>query len=338
MRRDHDKPVYVGQPWRVVLRDLDVDVRAVLRRAGQPSNLFDGAGSWISVDDFYDLFDATEAEAGGPEVAVRAGGVVSAELFDAAYFAAICSPDLTTALTRLGEHMQLVGPFLLDVEVTAAETVARYRCKHRPDVARGLGLSQLAFMVALARRATRHEIVPRRVTVVGPVDELGNCAEFFGCDVVGGEAYEVAFSAFDARRPFLTRNDEMWETFQPGLRRRAVEAGEFRSTRAEVEEALFVLLPSGRSAMSDVASELGIGARTLQRRLAAEGTSWLDVLNGTRERLARHYFASTELNATEIGFLLGFADPNSLFRAFHRWTGTTPESWRSEVRAADARS
>ena len=142
------------------------------------------------------------------------------------------------------------------------------------------------------------------------------------------------FSAFDARRPFLTRNDEMWETFQPGLRRRAAEAGDYRSVRAEVEEALFVLLPSGRAAMRDVASELGIGERTLQRRLADEGTSWLDVLNGTRERLARHYLASTDLNATEISFLLGFADPNSLFRAFHRWTGTTPESWRAEVRSS----
>ena len=333
MRRDRDKPVYVGQPWRVVLRDLELNAEAVLRRAGQPSNLFDGDGSWISVDDFYALFDATEVEAGGPDVAVRGGAVLSAELFDPAYFAAICTPDLTTALTRLGEHMQLVGPFLLDVETSAAETTARYRCKQRPEVARGLGLSQLAFMVALARRATRHEIVPRRVTVDGPADDLGTCSEFFGCDVVGGDFFEVAFSAFDARRPFLTRNDEMWETFQPGLRRRAAEASEFRSTQAEVEEALFALLPSGRAAMSDVATELGIGSRTLQRRLAAEDTSWLDVLNGTRERLAQYYFESTDLNATEISFLLGFADPNSLFRAFLRWTGTTPESWRAEVRS-----
>jgi AraC-like DNA-binding protein len=333
MRRSHNKPVYVGQPWRVVLRDLGLDAKAVLQRAGQPSGLFDGQGSWISVDDYYKLLDAAEAEAGGPEVAIRAGQVVSVELFDPAYFAAMCSPSLTTALARLGEHMQLVGPFLLDVEIGTAEVTARFSCKRRPDVSRVLGLSQLAFFVALARRATRHEIVPIRVTVIGSVDDLGRCAEFFGCEVISGDVFEVSFDTFDASRPFLTRNDEMWETFQPGLRRRAAEAGEYRSVRDEVEEALFVLLPSGRAAMSDVASELGIGGRTLQRRLAAEGTSWLDVLNSTRERLARYYFESTQLNVTEVSFLLGFADPNSLFRAFHRWTGTTPESWRSELRS-----
>lgn len=334
MRSEHTKSVWVGQPWRVVLRDLELDEQAVLRRAGQPSRLFEGDGSWISVDEYYALFDAVDAEADDPTIAVRGGTALSAELFDPAYFAAICSPDLNAALTRLGEHMRLVGPFSLEVEVTAFETSVRYRCKHRPDVARGLGISQLAFLVALARRATRHRVVPKRVTVAGPVDDLGGCEEFFGCVLVGGEVYSVVFDAFDAKRPFLTHNEEMWEAFEPGLRRRMAEAGERRSTTEEVEQALFELLPSGRSGMTDVARELGIGSRTLQRRLASEGTGWLHVLNQTRERLARHYFQSTDLSPTQVSFLLGFEDPNSLFRAFQRWTGTTPEVWRAEARTA----
>ncbi len=39
------------------------------------------------------------------------------------------------------------------------------------------------------------------------------------------------------------------------------------------------------------------------------------------------------MSPAEVSFLLGFEDPNSLFRAFHRWTGTTPEAWRAETRA-----
>lgn len=335
MRSEQTKSVWVGQPWRVVLRDLELDERAVLRRTGQPARLFEGAGTWISVDDFYALFDAVEAEAGDPAVAVRGGAVLSAELFDPAYFAAICSPDLNAALTRLAEHMRLVGPFGLDVEIASEGTRVRYRCKHRPDMARGLGLSQLAFLVALARRATRHRVVPTRVTVAGPADELSGCEEFFACPLAGGADYMVVFDPVDAKRPFLTHSEEMWAAFEPGLRRRMAEAGERRSTTEEVEQALFELLPSGRSGMTDVARELGIGSRTLQRRLASEGTSWLGVLNQTRERLAKHYFESTELSPTQVSFLLGFEDPNSLFRAFQRWTGTTPESWRTGVRTVE---
>lgn len=332
LRSEHAKSVYVGQPWRIMLRDLDLDERVVLRRAGQPPGLFDGDGSWISVDDYYAIADAVEAEAGDPTVALQAGQIVSAELFDPAYFAAICSQDLNAALCRLSEHMELVGPFALDVEVEADQTTVRYRCKHRPDLARALGLSQLAFLVALARRATRYEVQPRRITVDAPADDLGGCQAFFGCPVVEDDAWTVVFDAFDARRPFLTHNEEMWQTFEPGLRRRMAEAGARRSTTEEVEEALLELLPSGRSRMADVSRELGIGSRTLQRRLASEGTSWVEVLNQTRERLALYYFGSTDLSATEVGFLLGFNDPNSLYRAFHRWTDTTPEAWRAEAR------
>ncbi|MCP4941920.1 MAG: helix-turn-helix transcriptional regulator [Planctomycetaceae bacterium] len=92
------------------------------------------------------------------------------------------------------------------------------------------------------------------------------------------------------------------------------------------------LLPSGRTQIEDVARELALSKRSLQRRLAEEGTTWLEVLNGARERLARHYLKTTGLGVSEISFLLGFDDPNSLFRAFQRWTGSTPEAWRAQHR------
>jgi AraC-like DNA-binding protein len=332
MRRDPAKPVYVGRAWHVVLRDLGLNESAVLQRAGLPAGLFGGDGSWVSLDDYYALGEATEAEAGDAAVAVRAGAIVSIELFDPAYFAAICSPDLHTALCRLSAYMRLVGPFALDVEDGNGTVQVRFRCKVRPDVARPIGLSQLAFLVALGRRATRHHIVPRRVTADGPTDGLDTSSDFFGCRIESADRWSVEFDALDGRRPFLTRNDELWETYEPALRRNMTEADVHRPVSHEVEELLIEFLPSGRTAMSDVAGELGIGRRTLQRRLASEGTSWLEVLSGTRERLARYYFESTDLNATEVGFLLGFEDPGSLFRAFHRWTGTTPEIWRAEVR------
>lgn len=333
-RPDRLRPMHVGAALRVVLRDLGIDEMAVIRRAGQPPSLLDGDGSQVSLDDFQALCDAVEAEAGGPAIGVSAGTAASTELFDPALFAAICSPDLRTALERMSEFKRAVGPFSLDVETDAASTTLRYRSKHPPDLPRLYGLSQLVFYVAFARRATRCEIAPRSVTAPGPVAELGAYGDYFGRPVTEGSHYTVSFAAFDARRPFLTHNDAMWRTFEPGLRRQMSAAGEHRPMRERVSEALFEQLPSGRAQIGEVAHELGIGSRTLQRRLAGEGTSWLEVLNETRERLARHYLATTELNPTEISLLLGFGDPNSLFRAFHRWTGTTPESWRAASRAA----
>ncbi|MEM7443942.1 MAG: helix-turn-helix transcriptional regulator, partial [Pseudomonadota bacterium] len=81
-----------------------------------------------------------------------------------------------------------------------------------------------------------------------------------------------------------------------------------------------------------VAGRLAISARTLQRRLSEEGTSFQQELNGIREELARHYLTNSHYSSAEISFLLGYDDPNSFIRAFHAWTGQTPERARPAPR------
>ena len=325
----NERTVHVGPAWRLLLRDLGVDELAVLRRAGLPVTTLEGEGAYISLDAYYRLHDALDEEARNPRIALEAGRVVSVELFDPALFSAVCSPDMNTAAERLGQFKRLVGAFSLDVEVGRAHTMVRFRCKHRPDLPATRGLSEMVFLVALIRRATSHEVVPHQIGVQHPLSDPAPYDAYFGCPIVQSDAYAVSFHAEDAARPFLTHNVRMWESFEPELRLRMAEGQRGRSTREQVESALLELLPSGRTEMKDAAKELGIGTRTLQRRLAAEETTWLNVLAETRERLARHYLRNTSMSPAEVSFLLGFEDPNSLFRAFHRWTGTTPESWRS---------
>lgn len=329
MRSQASKPVHVGGAWRLVLRDLGLDEVAILRRAGLSPTLFQGDGSYISLDDYYALHDVVEAESSDPAIALRAGSIVSVELFEPALFAAICSPDLNTAVYRLGQFKRLVGPFSLDVAIASNETTVRYRCTQRPDIPSLLELTETVFQVAFARRATRHEIAPRRVTVQRLPAALDAYEGFFGCRLTEDSACTVVFAAADARRPFLTHNARMWEAFEPSLRRRMTEIDAINSVADKVEAALFELLPSGRAQLSTVAKEFGMSGRTLQRRLAAERTTWLDVLDRTRRRLALHYLGTTRMGLAEVSFLLGFEDPNSLFRAFQRWTGTTPELWRA---------
>jgi len=146
-----------------------------------------------------------------------------------------------------------------------------------------------------------------------------------------GDVASVAFSAIDATRPFLTANDAMWQIFEPDLRKRLGDLDSDANISARVRSALLELLPGGQAGADAVAARLSMSKRTLQRRLAEEGGNFRVLVNDTRETLARHYLAHTELSSAEIGFLLGFEDPNSFFRAFHDWTGTTPEAVRQVV-------
>jgi AraC-like DNA-binding protein len=149
-----------------------------------------------------------------------------------------------------------------------------------------------------------------------------------------GASAGVTFSGADAVRPFLTANDEMWRVFEPELRRRLADLDRVESTTERVRATLLELLPAGRADAAAVARRLALSGRTLQRRLAEEGTTFQVVLDRTRLALARHYLRRPDVTVAEVAFLLGYDEPSSFYRAFHRWSGTTPH----QARAAGALS
>jgi AraC-like DNA-binding protein len=68
--------------------------------------------------------------------------------------------------------------------------------------------------------------------------------------------------------------------------------------------------------------------RTLQRRLHEENTSHQQLLDELRRELAQRYLREPTIAIGETAFLLGFSEPSAFHRAFKRWTGTTPGTFR----------
>lgn len=77
-----------------------------------------------------------------------------------------------------------------------------------------------------------------------------------------------------------------------------------------------------------VARDLGTSARTLQRRLADEATSFADILDRARHDRALALLENRDRTAGEVAFALGFRVTATFFRAFRRWTGLTPGEHR----------
>lgn len=98
--------------------------------------------------------------------------------------------------------------------------------------------------------------------------------------------------------------------------------------KGRVKAAVRESLASGEPSAAAIADALGMGMRTLQRRLAERGTSFATVVAQVREELAREYLREGSWSITEIAFALGFADVSSFSRAFRKWTGMSPSGWR----------
>ena len=80
-----------------------------------------------------------------------------------------------------------------------------------------------------------------------------------------------------------------------------------------------------------IAAELNMSDHTFQRRLAAEGTSFTELVDDTRRELAQHHLADRRVTLAEIAYLLGYADQSTFFRASHRWFDEAPGEYRTRV-------
>lgn len=87
--------------------------------------------------------------------------------------------------------------------------------------------------------------------------------------------------------------------------------------------------PGRFPSIEQVAASLFMTSRTLSRKLAAEGTTFSDLLARVRHALALDYLRTTHLSMDDVAAALDFSDANSFRQAFRRWSGKSPTEYRT---------
>jgi AraC-like DNA-binding protein len=100
-----------------------------------------------------------------------------------------------------------------------------------------------------------------------------------------------------------------------------------------VRAELLKTLRGGMPTAEEVAQSLHMSVRTLHRNLREEGVTYSELLHALRQEQASRYLADPGITISEVAFLLGFSELSSFYRAFKRWTGTTPAEFRAANRA-----
>ncbi|MBY5313056.1 AraC family transcriptional regulator ligand-binding domain-containing protein [Rhizobium leguminosarum] len=326
-----DYAVWPG--WRLLMQDAGLAAPPILRRAELPGDLFARDQVRLTSAEFFKLWEAIEAEARSLDAALpaplRIAQAMTSDWFDPELFAALCSANLGNAIERIGKYVRLIAPMVITLDRTPVQTTLTIdfldQTKPPPNV---FSAFKLVFFVQLARLATRTAMKPLKVgwplTDDVPETDAGLYREFFGVPVENMVLGTLVFDTADVERPFLTENHKIWLFFEPSLRQRLADLDRTASMVERVRSALLEALPAGDVSMQSVSKRLGVGTRTLQRRLHEEGTSFQQTLDNVRSSLAEHYLRKTMMSSAEIALLLGFEDGNSFVRAFRGWTGTTP--------------
>jgi len=99
----------------------------------------------------------------------------------------------------------------------------------------------------------------------------------------------------------------------------------------EVKSQVVKNIKFGFPEIENIAQNLNITVRTLQRRLQNENITFFDLTENIKKELAYSYLKNKTLSITEISYFLGYSDPSSFIRIFKKWTGLTPENYRKNV-------
>lgn len=316
------------------LEELDVRVSAVLRRAGLPQDLFDQTRVLVSTEELFALWRAIGDVSPDPVIGLRIGTESKTERFHPSALAALSTETFGASVDHLARYKQLTCPEEVLQELEDEEWVIRFRWTLAVDVEpRALIDSCFAWMQSIGRHGSGTRVSPVRVEFVQERSHRKAIEKHFGCDVLcGAPANAIVFRAEDARLPFITRNAELLDMLAPQLDKELAQHTKPGSLIELVRGAIQQRLTGSRPTIEDIARDLHMSPRSLQRRLQEAGSSYQRMLDDARHQMARYYLGNSVLELNETAYLLGYEDSNSFTRAFRGWEGVPPGTWREAHR------
>jgi AraC-like DNA-binding protein len=318
------------------LKAIGIDLAVLLRKSGLPLTLWTTGQGRVTTEQHFRLWRTVRDLSEDPAVGLKLPGLVPVEQHHPAIIAAYHARTFREALQRFARYKILCCFEEMKFHESKGECSLEFHWILSRETPPPL-LLDVAFMasVEMGRRGTQRPLLrPLRLELSRSAEHREMYESAFGCPVkFKAKRDAIIFRSSDLDLPFVSYNAELLEMLTPQLDQQLARHKKKQSSTDQVKWVLKRLLGGPRPEINEVAKELGMSSRTLQRRITDEGSSYRQLLNDARHELARFYLKEPSLSVSEIAYLLSYEDPSSFFRAFHEWEGTTPSEWKTAPRA-----
>lgn len=315
--------------WQTI-QHFGVRPEHLLRQARLPLTVHLDRKACVTTDQYFKLLQALEDLSNDPALGIHMVETVDTAIHPPSSLAAFYALNYRDGLTRLARFKRLCST----EELLITETPQDYRVtaqwpfaiEKEPSLCTDI---TLATLLELGRRGTREHITPRRIELTRTAPVSPHHAHYFGCPIhLGAEHNALILNTADLEKPFSGHNQDMIDILTPPLTA-ALSALEAENTITEhVTTLLKRNLASGQPSLSDIAQQLGLSDRTLQRRITQAGSTFRDLLSTARHTLSLDLLRDPMTDIDEVACLLGYQDTTSFYRAFREWEGTPPHRWR----------
>lgn len=283
------------------------------------------------------LYERASRLSGDPSFGLHVGERTSPRMYGLLGYVTANSSTFGEALASL-IHFQGLWSDAVAIELHKSQRRVRLAYRHRAAIPaarrRQESEQMMAAFLVFAREVLQSPVRPVEVRFEhrAPPDTSEH-RRLFACRMrFAAPATELLFDADMLSRPLPGADPDLLRL----IREQAGAALAGRMKReplaARVEDRLrAAILALREPLLAEVAAELGIGPRTLQRRLRERGLSFREAADRARFALARELLAGTGAPLAQIAFRLGYSQPSAFHRAFRRLGGTTPGAYRRSL-------
>jgi len=311
-----------------------LDVESLFASAGIDLRSVDQPATRLDTEKISYLWELAVERSKNPAISLAQHEVARPAAFDVVGYTMMSCADLRGAFERLIRYMLILSD-ALTMTMTDDGDVCRFDFVlfggKRPVPRQRI---EFIFVTVLSfcRWIARTDVSPRSVEFAysAPADVSPHRAAF-RCPVsFDAERNSLLFARADMNLPLPTFNPQLAELHER-------YAGEYlrhfdnAQMSYRVREAIVRRLPDGEPRRDEIATELRMSERTLQRRLEGERTSFVQLLDDTRRELADQYLGRLHLSLAQAAYLLGFSDQSSFFRACRRWFKASPGEYRNRL-------
>lgn len=310
-----------------------VETRDLVERLGlAPDGPIDPS-QMVSSADYYRFFaDLCKRDPEGLKLPLRIGAAMRSDEYGAFGLAWKSAPDLRGSFARSQRYGHVLG----SAETYALEESAEglfFALEKEGNGSMGMRVSNEASMSAVATISDEVSTGTFQPLAVyfkhKPRGDVAVYEEHFGCPVrfeTGRDALLIDPDCLDV--PNTLGDETIAQFFDRHLEEELAKLAERDSLEKRVCLAVAQVLSEGVPSITKIASELGMSGRTLQRRLSGRGQTFQSLVDLSRRDLASQLLRETDYSLAEIAFLTGFSEQSGFTRAFKRWQGQTPRSYR----------
>jgi len=273
---------------------------------------------------------------GPPTFHIKTGATMQCEDLGALGLSWKAAPCLFQSFERAARFSKILVGTASYAIVDRGDTMLMTHTRTTED-RRGMRLSKeatLATLLSMARETAAADLVPLAVQYSHPAMDTAPAVEaYFKCPVTfRADVDALVFDRETMMRPNPMADDGVYRFFESYLEEELGRRDQEDALDARIKLQVSERLSDGVPTISEIAGGLGLSGRTLQRRLSESGLSFQSLVDDSRRQLAERLLLRTEYSLAEVAFLTGFSEQSAFTRAFKRWAGRTPRTFRTEAR------